>query len=118
MPTLDHLLKPLFVLLFRTKDVLPELVGGGLANIPSLNIHELNKQFVPLQIIDFFERLGQDSRVESLTLQTADLAYIEKTVLARALTSVRRLTLGLVTLTSEQVPTASCFLPHLLYHFS
>lgn len=86
----------------RTKDVLPELVGGGLANIASLNIHELNKQFVPLQIIDFFERLGQDSRVESLTLQTADLAYIEKTVLAKALTSVRRLTLGLVTLTSEQ----------------
>merc|ERR1719228_1288181 len=85
----------------RTKTVDAVLVGAGLTSVPSLNIHELNRQFVPVQVREIFNRLSQESRVETLNLQNADLTYIEKGVLARALTSVQKLTLGLVTLTSE-----------------
>jgi len=86
----------------KTKGVPPAVVAAALANVPSLTLHDLNKQLVPTQIRELVAAIGGGSRVESLNLQSADLSYVSAASVAAAFTRVRRLNIGMVTLSSEQ----------------
>ena len=86
-----------------TMGVKAELVGSALASLSHLNIHELNRMFVPTQIREIFSKMGEkSSKVDKLSLQTADLSYVPPQSVARALTRLKQLSLGLVSLTTEQ----------------
>lgn len=86
----------------KTKGVPPAVVAAALANVPSLTLHDLNKQLVPTQIRELVAAIGGGSRVESLNLQSADLSYVSAASVAAAFNRVRRLNIGMVTLSSEQ----------------
>ena len=86
----------------KTKGVSPAVVAAALANVPSLTLHDLNKQLVPAQIREVVAAIGVGSRVLSLNLQSADLSYVPQASVAAAFTRVKRLNIGMVTLSSEQ----------------
>merc|ERR1719494_554157 len=86
-----------------TRGVQPDLVGSAIASVSHINLHELNRMFVPNQIRDIFLKLGEEpSKVTKLSLQTADISYVPALNVARALTRLKQLSLGLVNLTPEQ----------------
>ena len=79
-----------------------ELIGNGLNKIRTLNIHEMNKQFMLGQTEHFFQKMSEETDIQSLTINNANLPYIAEDVLAKALNNIENLKLSAVAFTRDQ----------------
>jgi len=87
----------------QTRKMEHDLLGAGLNRIKTLNIYDMNKQFMNYQITHFFQKMSDETDIKTLNLSNADFPFVPEDVLAKALNNVETLKMTSVTLSRDQI---------------
>merc|ERR1712142_16366 len=93
-----------------TKHVEDEFISAGLNNIKTLTFPDMTKQLVNMQIEDFFRKMSEKTKIVSLDLTNAGIAFVPIEILAKALNNLETLKMTLITISNEH---ANAFFTHM-----
>jgi len=85
-----------------TKKMEEEVLAKGLNKIRTVNILDMNKQFLGYQIIQFFQKMSEGTEIKYLDLTNAEFPFVPEDVLAKALNNLETLKMTSVTLSRDQ----------------